>query len=485
MTVGMLADRLDAPVRGDGHTPVTGVSHDSRQVRAGDLFVAMKGERFDGHDHIDEAVSRGAVAVICERPVEQTIPQILVNNGRKALGSASAEVYAHPSRGLRLVGVTGTNGKTTVMHMIESVARCAGHSTGVIGTLGARIGERVLPTALTTPEASDLQRRLATMLTEGVDTAVMEVSSHGLAMHRVDDLHFELAVFTNLGHDHLDFHGTQDDYYRSKERLFSPQLSKEAVVWTDDEWGRRLAAACRIPVTTVGSGPDARVRGEVVSHGLAAVVMRCRAGDADFILEVPMGGSHNGSNALVAAAAALRLGFAPGEISAGIAALTPVDGRFEIVAEEPAAVVVDYAHTPGAIASVIEAARASTEGRVIAVIGAGGDRDRSKRAEMARAASSADCVMLTSDNPRSEDPLGILADLSAGLEGREFSMEVDRRRAIEAAVGWAQPGDVVLILGKGHERFQEIAGQRIPFDDRVFARRSLRAPGADRPGVDR
>ena len=484
MTVGVLADRLGAPVRGGRRALVSGVSHDSRQVRAGDLFVAMKGDRFDGHDHIDEAVSRGAVAVICERPVEQPIPQILVDNGRKTLGRASAEIYAHPSRGLRLVGVTGTNGKTTVMHMIESVARTAGHPTGVIGTLGARIGDRVLPTALTTPEASDLQRQLAIMLTEGVNTAVMEVSSHGLAMQRVDHLRFELAVFTNLGHDHLDFHGTQENYYRSKQRLFSPELSKEAVVWTDDRWGRRLAAGCRIPVTTVGTGPDARVRGEMVSQGLDRVVVRCRAGEADFVLEIPMGGNHNGSNALVAAAAALALGYSPEEISAGTAAMAPVDGRFEIVAQEPAAVVVDYAHTPGAIASVIEAARASAGGRVIAVIGAGGNRDRSKRAEMARAASSADRVMLTSDNPRSEDPLSILVDLSAGLEGRKFSMEEDRRRAIDIAVGWARSGDVVLILGKGHERYQEIAGQRIPFDDRVFARRSLRREGADQPGVD-
>lgn len=483
MTVETLADLLGAPVRGQGRTPVSGVTHDSRQVGAGDLFVAMEGERFDGHDHIEEAVSRGAVAVICERPVAHPIPQILVSNGRKALGSASAEVYAHPSRGLRLVGVTGTNGKTTVMHMIESVVRSAGHKTGLIGTLGARIGDRVLPTGLTTPEASDLQRRLATMLTEGVDTAVMEVSSHGLAMQRVDHLRFELAVFTNLGHDHLDFHGTRENYYRSKERLFSPQLSKAAVVWTDDRWGRMLAAGCRIPVTTVGTGPDAEVRGEMVNLELDRVVVRCLVGEADFILDVPMGGIHNGRNALLAAAAALRLGFSAAEIAAGIAALTPVDGRFEIVTEKPAAVVVDYAHTPGAISSVIEAARAAAGGRVIAVIGAGGDRDRTKRAEMARAASSADCVMLTSDNPRSEDPLAILVDLSAGLEGKRFSMEVDRRRAIETAVGWARPGDVVLILGKGHERYQEIAGQRIPFDDRVFVRQSLGMGGADQPEV--
>lgn len=477
MTVRMLAERLGATVRGEGGVPVTGVSHDSRQVSAGDLFVAMKGHRFDGHDYIDEAVSRGAVAVICERLADRPIPQILVGDGRTALGGASAEVYGHPSHGLRLVGVTGTNGKTTVMHMIESVARSAGHRTGLIGTLGTRIGNRVLPTMLTTPEASDIQRRLATMLTEGVDTAVMEVSSHGLALQRVDDLRFALAVFTNLGHDHLDFHGTRENYYRSKEQLFSPDLSAEGVVSVDDEWGRRLAARGRIPLTTVGTRTDAEVRGEMVSHSLSTVVMRCHAEGASFTFRVPMGGIHNGANALLAAAAALRLGFSPSEVSAGMGALTPVDGRFEVVAESPVAVVVDYAHTPGAIRSVIRAARASVGGRVIAVVGAGGDRDKSKRREMAGAASSADRVMLTSDNPRSEDPFAILADLVAGLKGEGYRMEVDRRRAIGVAVAWARPGDVVLILGKGHERFQEMGGERIPFDDRVIARQALGMEG--------
>lgn len=473
MTVGMLADCLDAPVRGDEGVRVDGVSHDSRMARKGDLFVAMRGERFDGHHHIGEAVSRGAVAVICERPVDSRVPQIVVRDGRKALGRAAAEVYGHPSHGLRLVGVTGTNGKTTVMHMIESVVRSAGHRTGVIGTLGARIGEEIIPTMLTTPEASEIQRQLATMRSRGVDTALMEVSSHGLALHRVDHLRFELAVFTNLGHDHLDFHGSREDYYRSKEQLFSPDLSSAGVVWTDDEWGRRLAAGCRIPVTTVGTGAHAEVRGEIVSHSLAGVRVICRVGTTAFTLETRMGGSYNGNNALLAAAAALRMGFSPAEISSGIAALKPLDGRFEMVTEAPAAVVVDYAHTPGAIAAVIAAAREAARGRVIVVIGAGGDRDRSKRAEMAKAAAAADRVMLTSDNPRSEDPMDILADLSAGLEGTGSSMEVDRRRAIHIAVGWARPGDVVLILGKGHERYQEIGSERIPFDDRHFARRAL------------
>jgi UDP-N-acetylmuramoyl-L-alanyl-D-glutamate--2,6-diaminopimelate ligase len=481
----MLAERLGSVVRGEEGVRVTGVSHDSRQVSAGDLFVAMKGDHFDGHDYIEEAVSRGAVAVICERMVDQPIPQVLVCNGRAALGSVSAEVYGHPSHGLRLVGITGTNGKTTVMHMIESVARAAGHKTGLIGTMGARIGNRVLPTVLTTPEASDIQRRLASMRTMGVDTAIMEVSSHGLALQRVDELRFALAVFTNLGHDHLDFHGTQEDYYRSKEQLFSPDLSEEAVVWTDDEWGRRLVAGCRIPFTTVGIRSDAEIKGEMVSHSLSEVVMKCQVGGTSFILETPMGGIHNGTNALLAAAAALRLGFSPAEVSDGIGALSPVDGRFEVVAESPVAVVVDYAHTPGAIRSVIRAGRATAEGRLIVVIGAGGDRDRSKRGEMARAASLADRVMVTSDNPRSEDPFQIMADLAVGLEGEEFGMEVDRRQAINTAVGWAQPGDVVLILGKGHERYQEVGGERIPFDDRAFARQALGMKGADQTETGR
>ncbi len=477
MTVGMLAGRLGAPMRGEESTPVSGVSHDSRLVRSGDLFVAMRGATSDGHDYVAEALARGAVAVICERPLDQPAPQIVVKNGREALARASAEVYGHPSRFLRLVGVTGTNGKTTVVHMIESVVRSAGHRAGLIGTLGARIGERLIPTSLTTPEASDLQRQMATMRAEGVETVLIEVSSHGLALHRVDHLRFELAVFTNLGHDHLDFHGSQEDYYRSKEHLFSPSLSSTGVVWIDDEWGRRLAAHSKIPITTVGTGPQAEVRGWMVSKSLSGVVMGCRVGGTTMRLEAPIGGRHNGENTLVAAAAALQMGFSPQEVESGIAALPPVEGRFELVAEEPAAVVVDFAHTPGAIGAVIGAAREAADGRVIAVVGAGGDRDRSKRIEMARAVAAADCVILTSDNPRSEDPQAILADLAAGLGGRRFTVEADRERAIYIAVGWARPGDVVLILGKGHEQHQEIEGVRIPFDDRRFARKALAKAG--------
>ncbi len=475
MTVGSLAHRLGGCLRGKSETPVKGVSHDSRTVRRGDLFVAMKGANADGHDYIGEALARGAAAVICEKPLDHPAPQIVVGNGRVALARAAAEVYGHPSRSLRLVGVTGTNGKTTVVHMIESVARAAGERTGTIGTLGARIEEQVLPTPLTTPEASDLQRQLAMMRGRGVNTAVIEVSSHGLALHRVDCVRFELAVFTNLGHDHLDFHGTQEDYYLSKELLFSPELSRRGVVWIDDRWGRRLAERAEIPLTTVGTGPGAQVRGRMVSQSLSEAVMECWVGGATLMLEAPIGGRHNGRNALLAAAASLRMGFSPSEVSSGISSLPPVAGRFELVAEEPVAVVVDYAHTPGAIGAAIGAARAAAEGRVIAVIGAGGDRDRSKRIEMARAAATADYVMLTSDNPRSEDPSAILADLAAGLEGRGFTAEADREEAIRGAVGWARPGDVVLILGKGHEQHQEVDGERIPFDDRRAARRALAA----------
>ena len=480
MTVGAVAEHLGASVEGEKRTRVRGVSHDSRTVRAGELFVAIPGARFDGHDHIGEAVSRGAVAVICERPTDHRVPQIVVRDGRKALGRAAAAVYRHPSESLRLVGITGTNGKTTVMHMIEAVVRHAGRKTGVIGTLGARIGRRTMPSSLTTPEASDIQRQLATMRAAAVDTALMEVSSHGLALGRVDHLRFSLAVFTNLGHDHLDFHGSRENYYRSKERLFSPDLSSAAVVWTDDEWGRRLAVDCKIPVTTVGTRPEADVWGEVVSRGLSGVTVTCRAGDNSFTLHTSMGGSHNGNNAILAAGAALALGYSPTEVSEGIAAMSPVEGRFEVVADGPSAVVVDFAHTPGAIAAVISAAREAAGGRVIAVIGAGGDRDRSKRAEMARAAGVADLVVLTSDNPRTEDPLDIVADLSAGLEGGSYTMEVDRARAIRMAVGWARPGDAVLILGKGHERYQEVGTERIPFDDRRFVKEALVATQSGR-----
>lgn len=473
MTVGKLADRLGGCLRGKADTPVRGVSHDSRMVRPGDLFVAMRGACFDGHDYVAEALARGAAGVICERPLDHAAPQILVENGRVALAQAASEVYGHPSRSLRVVGVTGTNGKTTVVHMIESVVRAAGERTGMIGTLGARIEQQVVPTPLTTPEASDLQRQLAMMRGQGVETAVIEVSSHGLALHRVEGVRFELAVFTNLGHDHLDFHASQEDYFLSKELLFSPEYSKRGVVWIDDRWGRRLAERAEIPLTTVGTGPEAEVRGRMVAQSLSEVVMECRVAGATLMLEAPIGGRHNGRNALLSAAATLRMGFSPSEVSSGISSLPPVAGRFELVAKEPIAVVVDYAHTPGAIRAAIGAARAVAKGRVIAVIGAGGDRDRSKRIEMARSVRAADYVMLTSDNPRSEDPAAILADLSAGLEGRGFTVEADRQEAIRGAVGWARPGDAVLILGKGHEQHQEIDGERIPFDDRRAARKAL------------
>ena len=473
MTVGMLADRLGASLSGDRNVSVNGVSHDSRRVEEGNLFVAVRGERFDGHDHVGEAVRGGAAAVVCERFSHHPVPQIKVPDGRRALAEVAAAVYGHPSRHLRLVGITGTNGKTTVMHMIDSVVRSAGGRTGMIGTLGVRMGPKVTPTVLTTPEASDLQRKLAAMRTEGVDTALMEVSSHGLESGRVEHLRFELAIFTNLGHDHLDFHGSMESYYRSKARLFSPRLSSEAVVWTDDRWGRRLAAGCRIPVTTVGTGDEAEVRGRIVARSLTGVVVACRVGKTAFEIESPMGGSHNGANALLAAAAALRMGCSTSEIAEGLGGLVPVEGRFEVIATDPATVVVDYAHTPGAISAVVATARQASSGRVITVIGAGGDRDRSKRAEMAEAAAASDRIMLTSDNPRSEDPLAILADLAAGLSGVGYEMEPDRRQAIRTAVGWARTGDVVLILGKGHERHQEIAGERVPFDDRRSARQAV------------
>ncbi len=484
MTVESLSALLGGTGAGQVDVTLKGVSHDSRRVNEGDVFVALRGDTQDGHDFVTEAVSRGAVAVICERPLPQPVPQIVVPDGRPALARAAAEVYGNPSHHLRLVGVTGTNGKTTVVHMIEAVALAAGQTTGVMGTLGTRIGEMVASGSLTTPEASDLQRQIAGMRDRGVETVLMEVSSHGLAMHRVDWLRFEMAVFTNLGHDHLDFHGTREEYFRSKERLFSPSLSGAAVIWVDDPWGRRLADTARIPVTTVGTVPEAQVRGTIALRSLSEVAVDCDFGGERFRITAPMGGGHNGANALLAAAAALRLGFSPREVAEGIASMTPVEGRLEMVATEPAAVVVDYAHTPGAITAVIRAARETTPGRVIALLGAGGDRDPSKRVEMARAAAAADMVMLTSDNPRSEDPEAILADLAAGLAGHRFSMEADRERAINTAVGWARPGDAVLILGKGHERYQEVGARRLPFDDRLSARRALVRSGGRPSEVD-
>ena len=448
-----------APGSGDAGVELSGVSHDSRAVAPGDLFCCVRGEHADGHDHAPAAVAAGAAALLCERPLDLAVPQVVVPDVRLAMGPASAAVHGHPSQALAVVGVTGTNGKTTTVHLLRSVLAAAGRRAEVIGTLtGAR----------TTPEAPELQRLLAGFVADGVDAVAMEVSSHALALHRVDGTRYRVAVFTNLSAEHLDFHASMEEYFQAKARLFTPELADAAVVNVDDPRGRLLLDAAVVPTRGYSVGDV-----EGLEVGRAASRFRWRGVD----VTVPLGGRFNVSNALAAAEAAITLGIEPAAVAAGLAAAGPVPGRFEAVEEgQPFGVVVDYAHTPDGLEHVLETARELVgAGRVLVVFGCGGDRDTAKRPLMGEvAARLADRVVLTSDNPRSEDPAAIISQVRSGIaDDTTLAVEPDRRRAIALALEEARPGDLVVIAGKGHEAYQQVGEERRPFDDRAVARELL------------
>ena len=451
-------------VVGDPAVELTGVVHDSRAATAGSLFCCVRGEHVDGHDYARAAVAAGAVALLCERELPVAVAQVIVDDVRVALGPIAAAFWDEPSRHIDVVGVTGTNGKTTTTHLLQSIFDAAGRRAAVIGTLtGAR----------TTPEAPELQAQLAGLRDEGTTTVAMEVSSHALVQHRIDGTWFRVGVFTNLSRDHLDFHETMDDYFAAKASLFEPERCAVGVVNVDDEWGRKLVDHLTIPWL-----PYALELVDDIEVDLTSA--RCRWEGVE--LRVPLGGRFNLSNAIGAAVAAQAAGVDTSAIAAGIAAAGPVPGRFEPVdAGQPFRVLVDYAHTPDGLAQVLHSAREATSGRVHLVFGCGGDRDHSKRAPMgAVAAELADRIVLTNDNPRSEDPAAIIDEVVAGIADRDarvaahtLIVEPDRRAAIAIALAGAAPGDVVLIAGKGHETTQTIGADTIPFDDRVVARELL------------
>lgn len=465
MRVDALLDRLaDQTVAlepaGAGATEVTSVVHDTRAVVPGALFCCVPGTHVDGHDLAAAAVEAGAAALLVERPVGLPVPELRVASVRDALGPVSAAFWDHPSRALRVVGITGTSGKTTTTHLLAAITEAHGWSTSVLGTLS---GPR------TTPEAPELQAHLAGERSAGRLVIAMEVSSHALALGRVRATHFAVAVFTNLSHDHLDFHRDLEDYFEAKASLFTPDYTDRAVVNLDDEHGRVLAARAAVP--TVGySVADA--------SDLEVGTTRCRFRWRGVMVELPFGGRFNVSNALAAATAASQLGVDEATIADGLRAAAPVPGRFEPVDEgQPFAVVVDYSHKPGALAGALDAAReAASGGRVILVFGAGGDRDPTKRPEMGEVAGRmADRVLLTSDNPRGEDPLAIIDAIRSGMApGTPCTIEPDRATAIALAIGEAAAGDVVLIAGKGHEAVQVVGDRTTPFDDREVARSALR-----------
>ncbi|MEN9643941.1 MAG: UDP-N-acetylmuramoylalanyl-D-glutamate--2,6-diaminopimelate ligase [Actinomycetota bacterium] len=451
----------DAVLRGDAATVVRGVTHDSRQVREGSLFCCLRGGTTDGHGFAAAAVTAGATALLVDHPLDLPVAQVVVPDTRAAMGHLAASFWGHPARRLTMVGVTGTNGKTTTTSLLAAVLEGAGLPTGVIGTLTGKH---------TTPESTELQERLAAFLDDGKRAVVMEVSSHALALHRVDGAHFDVAVFTNLGRDHLDLHGTVERYFAAKAMLFERGLTERGVANVDDPHGRLLVDAAPVPMTGFGEGDVTDLEVGATSHSYTWRGVR---------VEVGLGGVFNAMNSLAAATAAAELGIAPAVIARGLAAAEQVPGRFEAVrAGQPFDVIVDFAHTPDGLREALAAARAAVGGgRVVVVFGCGGDRDREKRPEMgAVAATLADRVVVTSDNPRSEDPLEIVNAILRGVPGDYRDRVVsdpDRRRAFAVAFQDARPGDLVLIAGKGHETTQTIGDQVLPFDDRAVARAVL------------
>jgi len=451
---------------------VTALAYDNRLVEPGTLFFCVPGFTRDGHEFARDAVARGAAALVVERPLDLGVPEVRVDDVRAAMAPAAAAINGDPTAVLRAVGITGTNGKTTTAFLVRGLLEAAGRPTGLVGTVNAVVGGEERAMVRTTPEAIDLQRMFAEMRDAGDEAVVMEVSSHALALRRADAIHWAVAIFTNLTQDHLDFHPTMEDYFLAKRRLFEagPEV---AVINVDDAYGMRLAYdfpdAIRIGIDSL----HAQVR----ARGIESDARGSRFSVDGLELRSPLPGRFNVLNVLGAVAAVRALGVDDATIADGLAHAVRVPGRFEPVDEgQPFAVLVDYAHTPDSLDNVLRAARPLATGRVIVVFGAGGDRDRAKRPLMgAVVCEHADVVIVTSDNPRSEDPRAIVAQILEGC-GAGVEVEVDRRAAIEQAIGTAEPGDVVVIAGKGHEQGQEfVDGHKVPFDDVTVAREALRA----------
>ena len=491
--------------RGFLDRPVQGLACDSRKVRDGYAFFALAGQLADGHDYVDDALERGAAAVVVERPVAAP-PEaacVRVPNTRRAVAHAAAAFFGHPSRALVLVGVTGTNGKTTVTYLLDAIFSAAGDPCGVIGTISQRYGRWQRPSPLTTPESIDVEELLSDMAAAGVRFVAMEVSSHALDLHRADGLDFDGAVFTNLSRDHLDYHRDMEAYFSSKARLFTdclPAGAKErpfAVINADDPRGPdlvRLAGEAGVAALTYGRSPRWDIHPVRWDGGLAGLSGTLACGPQRIEFASPLMGEPNLENILAAAGTAWALGLDADAIAAGLSRLQRVPGRLERIPNGLGiTLVVDYAHTPDALAKVIGALRGLTGARLITVFGCGGDRDPGKRPVMGEiAASESDRVVLTSDNPRGEDPLAIIGDIEEGVRARGmrrlgeddgagpeagYRVEPDRRSAIRLGLSMAAPGDVLLVAGKGHEDYQIVGDRRLPFDDRQVLREEARVAG--------
>ena len=465
--------------RGDVDLTISDVAYRSSDVRSGSLFFCVPGLRTDGHAFASEACARGAAAILVERWVDAPCTQVRVPSVRNAMGPVSAAFFGRPSGAMTLIGVTGTNGKTTVTYLLESIFRAANLRPGVIGTTGVRIDGEAISFDRTTPEAADLQRLLAEMRDRGVRAVAMEVSSHGLDQHRVDGTRYRCAVFTNLSQDHLDYHRTMEAYLQAKARLFTTTLSERGAINWDSAEGRTIAGQTGIDITTFGLSRGAHLVAEDVElspRGLSFTVDGVK-------VRSRLRGAFNASNCLAAFTAARQVGIADDAIVEGIASLAGVPGRLQAIdAGQPFLVLVDYAHTPDSLDNVLRTARELTDRRLIAVFGCGGDRDREKRPMMGEVATRlADLTVITSDNPRSEQPQAIIDEIERGARrgGGRYAVEPDRRAAIHLAVSQAKPHDVVVIAGKGHETGQEFRDRTVPFDDREVAAEAVGAVVGD------
>lgn len=475
-----------------GDVDVRGLAYNAAAVRPGDVFVALRGAKADGHDFAADAVRRGAVAVISDRALDLPAgaASAVVPNTRRALAMMAAKLAGDPSREMALVGVTGTNGKTTTTYLLEALFAEAGRRPGVIGTVEYRFGGVAESAPHTTPESAELQKLLARMRENGVDVCAMEVSSHALAQERVAGCHFDAAIFTNLTPEHLDYHVDMESYFEAKAILFEELLAATgkpgafAAINVDDAYGRDLVRRSAVPVVTFGFARDADVRGDDLAFDAAGLAMTAATPAGPIRLRSRLCGRFNALNVLGAVAVAQRMGIAPTTIARAIAKVEVVPGRFEAIANDGGVLaLVDYAHTPDALENVLAHARELTKGRVIAVFGCGGDRDRAKRPLMGKAAASlADVAIVTSDNPRTEDPQAIIAEILPGVQGtakpfadgRGYEVIADRRLAIGRAVELARAGDVVVVAGKGHEDYQIVGTTKHHFDDREVLREMLK-----------
>lgn len=483
----LIKNITDARVVNSADADITGIAYDSRKVKPGFVFVAMAGSKFDGHNYIATALEAGAAAIIAEREVEDAvktgIPYVTVPNGRIAMGEISAPFYGYPSRDMKLIGVTGTSGKTTVTHLIQSIFNAAGEKAGLVGTLGTKIGDELIETEHTTPESVDLQHVLAYMRDKGVKAVAMEASSHGLYQGRTLGCEFDCGVFTNIARDHLDFHKTLEAYLDAKMILFRDyhEMSGKkfhAVVNADDPSSGKVIEAAKGEVVTFGVESDADLTASNIEVTDRSVAFDMNWRGAAVPVKLSIGGYFNVYNALSAAAAALALGVDMDTILRGLSAARRVPGRFESVdCGQDFGVIVDYAHTPDELENVLRTAKGLTKGQLITVFGCGGDRDRGKRPIMGGiGAELADLVVITSDNPRTEDPEFIVSEVLVGISDEDkarITVQVDRKEGIRKAISLAKAGDLVVIAGKGHEDYQIFADRTIHFDDREVAREIL------------